>query len=149
MANSPSPLELASDRLNTIHTAIDALFKHTTKAVGIPTQADRTTFILTQKLPPLAKLMPKHASWCLMPSVAEARRGAPPGADVFFRFNLKSLYFVIYICTIILATHHTRFHEFYFLVIHHVCHGNRVPTCQTGRNMLRHLPLIVGSTTKC
>ena len=31
MANSFSPLELVSDRLNTIHTAIDALFKHTTK----------------------------------------------------------------------------------------------------------------------
>jgi hypothetical protein len=43
MANSLSPLELVSDRLNTIHTAIDALFKHTTKAVDIRTQADRTT----------------------------------------------------------------------------------------------------------
>jgi len=43
MANSFSPLELVSDRLNTIHTAIDALFKHTTKAVDIRTQAGRTT----------------------------------------------------------------------------------------------------------
>jgi hypothetical protein len=37
MANSLSPLGLVSDRLNTIHTAIDALFKHTTKAVDTRT----------------------------------------------------------------------------------------------------------------
>ena len=43
MANTLSPLELVSDRLDTIHTAIDALFKHTTKAVDIRTQADRMT----------------------------------------------------------------------------------------------------------
>ena len=43
MANSLSPLERVSDKLTTIHTAIDALFKHTTKAVDIRTQADRTT----------------------------------------------------------------------------------------------------------
>ena len=42
MANSLSPLERVSDKLTTIHTAIDALFKHTTKAVDIRTQADRT-----------------------------------------------------------------------------------------------------------
>ena len=35
-----------------------------------------------QKLLPLAKLMSKHASWHLMPSVTEARRGTPPGAHL-------------------------------------------------------------------
>ena len=43
MAKLLSPLERVSDKLSTIHTAMDALFKHTTKAVDIRTQADRTT----------------------------------------------------------------------------------------------------------
>ena len=43
MANTLSPLDRVSEKLTTIHTAIDALFKHTTKAVDIRTQAGRTT----------------------------------------------------------------------------------------------------------
>ena len=43
MAKLLSPLERVSDKLSTIHTAMDALFKHTTKAVDIRTQAIRTT----------------------------------------------------------------------------------------------------------
>ena len=43
MANTLSPVELVSDRLESIHKAMDALFKHTNKAVDIRTRADRTT----------------------------------------------------------------------------------------------------------
>ena len=43
MAKSLTPLERVSDKLSTIHTAMEALFKHTTKAVDIRTKADRTT----------------------------------------------------------------------------------------------------------
>ena len=43
MAKLLSPLERVSDKLSTIHTAMDALLKHTTKAVDIRTKADRTT----------------------------------------------------------------------------------------------------------
>jgi hypothetical protein len=43
MAKSLSPLERVADKLTTIHTAMEALFKHTTKAVDIRTKADRTT----------------------------------------------------------------------------------------------------------
>ena len=42
MAKLLTPLERVSDKLSTIHTAMDALFKHTTKAVDIRTKADRT-----------------------------------------------------------------------------------------------------------
>ena len=48
MAKSLSPLERVADKLTTIHTAMEALFKHTTKAVDIRTQADRTTVGSTQ-----------------------------------------------------------------------------------------------------
>ena len=43
MANTLSPIELVSNRLDTIHKAMDELFKHTNKAVDIRTRADRTT----------------------------------------------------------------------------------------------------------
>ena len=48
MAKLISPLERVSDKLSTIHTAMDALFKHTSKAVDIRAQADRTTRSLSQ-----------------------------------------------------------------------------------------------------
>ena len=40
-----SPIELVSKRLDSIHTAVDALFNHTNKAVDIRNRADRTTTI--------------------------------------------------------------------------------------------------------
>ena len=43
MANTLSPIELVSNRLDSINTAMDALFKHTTKAIDIDTRTNRTT----------------------------------------------------------------------------------------------------------
>ena len=43
MATTLSPIELVSKRLDSIHTAVDALFNHTNKAVDIRNRADRTT----------------------------------------------------------------------------------------------------------
>ena len=38
-----SPVELVSKRLDSIHTALEALTNHTNKAVNIRNSADRTT----------------------------------------------------------------------------------------------------------
>ena len=44
MANTLSPIELVSNRLDSINTAMDALFKHTNKAISLRDKATRTTY---------------------------------------------------------------------------------------------------------
>ena len=76
MAKLLTPLERVSDKLSTIHTAMDALFKHTTKAVDIRTKADRTTQLNSQQLAAAQRAV----NW--IPALH--------AADEFFRFGTLS-----------------------------------------------------------